>query len=50
MTPYESIAHFVQIASLLYFVALFIAVIAYALRPRNKKTFDEAASIPLRED
>jgi cytochrome c oxidase cbb3-type subunit IV len=32
------------------FVVLFVLVIAYALWPRNRKTFDEAARMPLRED
>jgi cytochrome c oxidase cbb3-type subunit 4 len=32
------------------FVAIFIAIVVYALRPRNKKLFDSAASMPLRED
>jgi cytochrome c oxidase cbb3-type subunit IV len=32
------------------FVGLFIAVLVYALRPRNAPTFDAAAKMPLRED
>ena len=32
------------------FVAIFLAIMAYALWPRNKKAFDEAARMPLRED
>ena len=32
------------------FVAIFLAILAYALWPANRKTFDEAASMPLRED
>jgi cytochrome c oxidase cbb3-type subunit 4 len=32
------------------FVALFIAIVTYALWPRNKAAFDEAANMPLRED
>ena len=32
------------------FVALFAAVLIYALRPRNASTFDAAAKMPLRED
>jgi cytochrome c oxidase cbb3-type subunit IV len=32
------------------FVAIFIAILVYALRPRNKALFDEAAKLPLRED
>jgi len=32
------------------FIVLFVLVIAYALWPRNRATFDEAARLPLRED
>jgi len=32
------------------FVAIFIAIVFYALRPRNKTLFDTAAKMPLRED
>jgi cytochrome c oxidase cbb3-type subunit 4 len=49
-TTYEWMAHFAQSAGVLYFIALFVAVLFYALRPRNKDTFDRAAQAPLRED
>jgi cytochrome c oxidase cbb3-type subunit 4 len=32
------------------FVAIFLAIVAYALWPRNKAAFDEAARMPLREE
>jgi cytochrome c oxidase cbb3-type subunit 4 len=32
------------------FVAMFVAVVLYALWPRNRATFDAAARLPLRED
>ncbi|OYU87283.1 MAG: CcoQ/FixQ family Cbb3-type cytochrome c oxidase assembly chaperone [Bradyrhizobiaceae bacterium PARB1] len=32
------------------FVAIFLAIVTYALWPRNKATFDAAAQMPLRED
>jgi len=32
------------------FIGLFIAIVIYALRPRNKTLFDTAARMPLRED
>ncbi|UPK28352.1 cbb3-type cytochrome oxidase subunit 3 [Bradyrhizobium sp. 195] len=32
------------------FVAIFLAIIAYAFWPRNKAAFDEAARLPLREE
>jgi len=47
---YERLAQFAQTWGLLYFVILFVIVLVYALWPRNKKRFDEASKIPLRED
>ncbi len=32
------------------FVGIFLAIVAYALWPRNKDAFDEAARMPLREE
>ena len=32
------------------FVVVFIAILLYALWPRNKATFDAASKMPLRED
>ncbi|WP_075214959.1 cbb3-type cytochrome oxidase subunit 3 [Mongoliimonas terrestris] len=47
---YETIAAVAQQGGLVYFFLLFLAVLVYALRPRAKATFDQAAHIPLRED
>ncbi|MCB1490681.1 MAG: cbb3-type cytochrome c oxidase subunit 3 [Rhodobiaceae bacterium] len=47
---YEIVAKISQLGGMIYFVVLFGAVVAYALWPSNKKRFDEAASIPLKED
>ena len=32
------------------FIAIFAAIVFYALRPRNQALFDSAAKMPLRED
>ena len=32
------------------FVGIFIAIVTYALWPRNKAVFDAAAKMPLREE
>lgn len=32
------------------FVGIFIAILTYAVWPRNQAAFDEAAKTPLRED
>ena len=47
---YKMLAEFAQTWGLLYFVAVFTAVLVYALWPSRKSQFDEAARMPLRED
>ncbi|MBI3703480.1 MAG: cbb3-type cytochrome c oxidase subunit 3 [Rhizobiales bacterium] len=47
---YRAAAEFAQTWGLVYFVAIFVAVLLYALWPSRKQRFDEAARIPLRED
>ncbi|MFN3348958.1 cbb3-type cytochrome c oxidase subunit 3 [Pseudorhodoplanes sp.] len=47
---YKMLAEFAQTWGLIYFVTVFLAVLVYALWPANKKKFDEAARMPLRED
>ena len=32
------------------FVVIFIAIVSYALWPRNQAAFDEASKMPLREE
>jgi cytochrome c oxidase cbb3-type subunit IV len=33
-----------------FFIGIFLAVVTYALWPRNRAAFDEAAKMPLREE
>jgi cytochrome c oxidase cbb3-type subunit 4 len=47
---YRTLAEFAQTWGLLYFVAVFLLVVTYALWPSNKTKFDEASRMPLRED
>jgi len=47
---YEQVATFAQQSGLVYFFAIFMGVVAYAIWPKNKETFDHAAKIPLEED
>jgi cytochrome c oxidase cbb3-type subunit 4 len=47
---YRTLAEFAQTWGLVYFVAMFIVVLVYALNPRRQKQFDEAARLPLKED
>ncbi|HEY7459433.1 MAG TPA: cbb3-type cytochrome c oxidase subunit 3 [Xanthobacteraceae bacterium] len=47
---YLALASFAQTWGLVYFVAVFLAVLVYALNPRRQRQFDEAARLPLKED
>lgn len=47
---YKLVAEFAQTWGLIYFVGIFLVVLAYALWPSRKQQFDEAARMPLRED
>jgi cytochrome c oxidase cbb3-type subunit 4 len=47
---YKLLAEFAQTWGLLYFVAVFLIVLAYALAPSRKDRFDAAARMPLQED
>ena len=47
---YENISHFAQTWGLIYFMAIFACVLIYALRPKSRAKFYDAARIPFRED
>lgn len=47
---YKFLAEFAQTYGLIYFIAVFMVVVIYALWPSSKAKFDEAARMPLRED
>ncbi|MET0532346.1 MAG: cbb3-type cytochrome c oxidase subunit 3 [Microvirga sp.] len=47
---YKFFAELAQTWGLLYFVAVFLVVLVYALAPSRKSRFDEAARMPLKED
>ena len=49
-STYRALSEIAQTWGLVYFAGLFLIVLAYALWPANKQRFDDAASIPLRED
>ncbi len=50
MSAFEQATELVASWGSLYFAAIFLVVLIYALRPSNKATFDAAANMPLRED
>jgi cytochrome c oxidase cbb3-type subunit IV len=50
LSTYQFLAGFAQTWGLVYFVGVFLAVLAYALAPSRKGRFDEAARMPLQED
>lgn len=47
---YETASSFAQIGGMIFFIVLFIGVMAYALWPANKDKFDRAARAPLNDD
>lgn len=47
---YEDVAHFVQTWGLVFFVVVFLGVVAYAIWPANRERFRRAARIPLEEN
>ena len=47
---YKFLANFAQTWGLLYFVSVFAVAVGWALWPSNRKRFEDAARMPLRED
>lgn len=47
---YETMAHFAQTWGMLYFMAIFAGVLAYAFWPGSGKKFKEAAELPFEEE
>lgn len=47
---YDDLRQFADSWGLLYMVIIFLAVIAYTFRPGGRKSADDAAAIPLKED
>ena len=47
---YRTVAEFAQTWGLVYFVGIFLVVVAYAFWPSRKQHFDAAARMPLSED
>ncbi len=47
---YDTVSYLVQTWGLLYFIAMFAVVLVYALWPRNRRKFRDAANIPFKEN
>lgn len=47
---YDDVVSFSGSAGLIFFMVLFAVVLIYALKPGNKRKFDDAARIPFKED
>lgn len=47
---YETVVQLSQTTTLIFFIVLFLAVLAYAFWPTNKTKFDKAARMPLEMD
>lgn len=50
LTVQNLVSEFVTTLWTPIFVGIFIAIVIYALWPRNKAAFDEASRMPLREE
>jgi cytochrome c oxidase cbb3-type subunit IV len=49
-TTYALLASIAQQLGVVFFMAIFAIVVAYALWPKNREKFDAAAHMPLKED
>lgn len=47
---YDAVVQFSQTTTLIFFILLFLAVVAYAFWPSNKAKFERAARVPLEKD
>jgi cytochrome c oxidase cbb3-type subunit 4 len=47
---YETVARFAQQGGTVYFVAIFVAGLVYALWPKNREAFQRLAHLPLEDD
>jgi len=47
---YEAVARFAQQAGTLYFAAMFVVAMIYALWPRHKQVFKALSTTPLQDD
>ncbi len=47
---YDTVRHAADSWGLVYLLVLFVGVVFFTFRPGSKKTSDEAAQIPLKED
>ena len=47
---YALLAAVAQQLGVVFFMTIFLGVVAYAVWPKNREKFDAAAEIPLKED
>lgn len=50
LTVENLVSEFVTVFWTPIFVGIFLAILIYALLPRNQSAFDQASKIPLREE
>jgi len=46
---YDRVAEFSAFWGMMFFIVLFLAVLAYTFWPASKRRFDDAAKIPFKE-
>jgi len=44
---YQDLASFAQTWGMLFFIAVFLVVLVYAIWPKNREKFEAAANLPL---
>ncbi|PKQ08972.1 MAG: CcoQ/FixQ family Cbb3-type cytochrome c oxidase assembly chaperone [Alphaproteobacteria bacterium HGW-Alphaproteobacteria-12] len=49
-TTYALVRTWATVGGLIFMVAAFLGILAYALWPSNKKVFDHMASLPLEDE
>jgi cytochrome c oxidase cbb3-type subunit IV len=50
MLTFENLSYFAQTWGLVFLVIMFAAALFYTFRPGARRTFEEAARMPLKED
>ena len=47
---YQQVVGIVGTSGLVFAIVFFVGVLVYALRPRSRRKFEDAATIPFKED
>ena len=50
MMTYQRVVEFSALWGMIFFIVLFVGVLAYTFWPNSKNRFEDAANIPFKED